>query len=221
MLRSKRPPRTLHGLGQWKRVLARSINEQFLDKNIFCPQSSYFTKSDSPDFISAYLYIINNKNYTIFITACLIPRRQIIPVERRYLDRYIFGVRFCDKIRVSQLEEPTENELSTLREKLLSGQVQPRFIEETALVLGHYLSTLFWRPKIAHSETSCHFKSLGPSKVRNYYSFSQLPFIFAPITWHALPWLISTTSKSTTTQSRLHITTPRYQPSYTPRIKLP
>ena len=34
------------------------------------------------------------------------------------------------------LEEPTENELSTLRENLFSGQVQPRFIEETALVFG-------------------------------------------------------------------------------------
>ena len=64
------------------------------------------------------------------------------------------------------LEEPTENELSTLRENLFSGQVQPRFIEETALVLELILSTLFERPKTAHSETSCHFKSLGPSKVR-------------------------------------------------------
>ena len=66
----------------------------------------------------------------------MIPRRQIIPVERRYLDRNRFGVRiFVTKYGCHILEEPTENEFLTLRENLFSGQVQPRFIEETALVL--------------------------------------------------------------------------------------
>ena len=48
-------------------AFTRSNQEQFLDKNIFCPQSSYFTKSDSPDFISAYfIYYQQNKLYIFY-----------------------------------------------------------------------------------------------------------------------------------------------------------
>ena len=88
--------------------------------------------------------------------------------------------------------------------------------------LEFILSTLFWRPKTAHLETSCHFKSLGPSKVRILLFVITTAVYFRAITWHALPsWLISTTLESTTTQSRLLITTPRYQTFYTPRVILP
>ena len=121
-----------------------------------------------------------------------------------------------------RLEEPTENELSTQRENLFSGQVQPRFIEETARILELIYQRYFDVRKLPIQRLPDNFKSLGPSKVRIYYSLSKLPFIFAPITCHALPsWLISTALESTTTQSRLHITTPRYQTFTTPRVKLP
>ena len=61
-------------------AFTRSNQEQFLDKNIFCPQSSYFTKATARILYPRILYIINKINYIFFITACLIPRRQIIPV---------------------------------------------------------------------------------------------------------------------------------------------
>jgi len=39
----------------------RSNQEQFLDKNIFCPQSSYFTKATARILYPRILYIIYNK----------------------------------------------------------------------------------------------------------------------------------------------------------------
>ena len=116
-----------------------------------------------------------------------------------------------------RLEEPTENELSTQRENLFSGQVQPRFIEETARILELIYQRYFDVRKLPIQRLPDNFKSLGPSKVRYYYSLSNCRLFLRP----SRDTLISTALESTTTKSRLHITTPRYQTFTTPRVKLP
>ena len=64
-------------------------NVRIVSKSKDSPQSNFYP-SDSPEFISAYLYIMNKITILFFIITCFIPRRQIIPAERRYLDWNIY-----------------------------------------------------------------------------------------------------------------------------------
>ena len=74
----------------------------------------------------------------------MIPRRQIIPVERRYLDRNRFGVRiFVTKYGCHILEEPTENEFINPARELFMRTSTTAVIEETALVWNLFYPRYF------------------------------------------------------------------------------